>query len=59
MLVLQQKIREEKFFPKREREGRRRVFFLVRSLEEERDLLSDFFFFRMKIKLDLIFNIKI
>ena len=39
----------------------RRVFFLVHSLEEEEVFLSDIFlfFFRIKIRLDLIFNIKI
>ena len=43
----------------REREGRRRVFFLVRSLEGV--LFSNFYFifFKIKIKLDPIFNINI
>ena len=36
------KIEEEKFFPTREREERRMVFFLVRSLEEERVFLLIF-----------------
>ena len=42
-------------------QGRRSIFFLVRSLEEEGVLLSDFFLFFLKItiRLDLIFNIKI
>ena len=39
----------------REREERRRVFFLMRSLGEEISLFSS----RIKIRLNLIFNIRI
>ena len=39
------KNRKEKFFPMRGREGRRKIFFLVRSFRKEEVLLFDFFKF--------------
>ena len=60
LLVLQQKFKEKKFFPTREREGKRRIFSLMYSHRNEEVLILDFFsiFLKIKIRLNLIFNIK-
>ena len=54
------KLENKSFSQGQKDQGRRWIFFLVRSLEEG-VLLSNFFsnFFRIKIRLNLIFNIKI